>query len=210
MRVHFDGAAAARRPSPTLLVRMLSNVTQKFEMESQLHSLARRPRVLLMVSQHGPATERPCCFAGTAASWTSTSPPSSPNHTTFADLAARWPGRAVPSPAARAWCQRRGQAHAGAGDTGDRGAGVRRPGGARALCRSSVARAVRRARGPRDATSTTASCRRFKGAKPYYQAHERRRGSQLIGAHRAPPRGGRPRRRPDHRAGRRARVGSTR
>src|SRR5471032_717191 len=34
------------------LYRMLANVTPQFEMEPQLHSLSRRPRVLLMVRQH--------------------------------------------------------------------------------------------------------------------------------------------------------------
>ena len=32
---------------------MLSNVREQFGMEAQLHALARRPRVMLMVSQHG-------------------------------------------------------------------------------------------------------------------------------------------------------------
>ena len=51
MRVHFE--APPQLADTATLSRMLSNVTQQFEMDSQLHSLARRPRVLLMVSQHG-------------------------------------------------------------------------------------------------------------------------------------------------------------
>src|SRR5947207_2361548 len=51
MRVHFE--APPQLADVATLNRMLSNVTQQFEMDSQLHSLARRPRVLMMVSQHG-------------------------------------------------------------------------------------------------------------------------------------------------------------
>ena len=78
-----------------------------------------------------------------------------------------------------------------------------RPGRARALHADPLA-AVRRAlRTAGSSTSTTRSCPRSCGGKPYHQAHER--GVKLIGAtaHYATKR---PRRGPDHRAGRDPRL----
>jgi len=51
MRVHFE-APEHLADAPTL-DRMLSNLRQQFQMDARLFSLARRPRLMLMVSQHG-------------------------------------------------------------------------------------------------------------------------------------------------------------
>ncbi|MFL6682598.1 MAG: ACT domain-containing protein, partial [Burkholderiaceae bacterium] len=87
MRVHFE--APPQLADVATLNRMLSNVTQQFEMDSQLHALARRPRVLLMVSQHGH------CLNDLLFRWHSGQldidiPAIVSNHTAFADLAASY------------------------------------------------------------------------------------------------------------------------
>jgi formyltetrahydrofolate deformylase len=51
MRVHF--AAPAELADVTSLERAFADVRTRFGMELQLHSLARKPRLLLMVSRHG-------------------------------------------------------------------------------------------------------------------------------------------------------------
>ena len=51
MRVHFE--APQQLADAATLDRMLSNLRQQFQMNAHLASLARRPRVMLMVSQHG-------------------------------------------------------------------------------------------------------------------------------------------------------------
>jgi formyltetrahydrofolate deformylase len=51
MRVHFG--APAHLDSAATLERLFTNVRQQFGMEASIHSLARRPRLLLMVSRFG-------------------------------------------------------------------------------------------------------------------------------------------------------------
>jgi formyltetrahydrofolate deformylase len=51
MRVHFE--APAHLAEVATLENLFVNVRQQFGMTARLHSLARRPRVLLMVSKHG-------------------------------------------------------------------------------------------------------------------------------------------------------------
>jgi len=51
MRVHFE-APAQLADAPTL-ERLLGNVREQFAMQFALHSLATKPRLLLMVSRHG-------------------------------------------------------------------------------------------------------------------------------------------------------------
>ena len=87
MRVHFE--APPQLADVATLDRMLSNVRQQFEMDAQLHALARRPRVLLMVSQHGH------CLNDLLFRWHSGQldidiPAIVSNHPTFADLAQRY------------------------------------------------------------------------------------------------------------------------
>jgi formyltetrahydrofolate deformylase len=51
MRVHFE--APAHLDYTATLERLFTNVRQQFGMEARIHSLARRPRLLLMVSKFG-------------------------------------------------------------------------------------------------------------------------------------------------------------
>ncbi|HEV7912811.1 MAG TPA: formyltetrahydrofolate deformylase [Albitalea sp.] len=51
MRVHFE--APPHLAGPGTLQQLFTHVQQQFSMDAQLHSLARKPRLLLMVSQHG-------------------------------------------------------------------------------------------------------------------------------------------------------------
>ena len=51
MRVHF--AAPAHLASVATLETLFAHVRQQFAMEARFHALAHRPRLLLMVSQHG-------------------------------------------------------------------------------------------------------------------------------------------------------------
>ena len=51
MRVHFE--APEHLSTPGTLDQLFTHVRERFGMEAQFHSLARRPRLLLMVSRHG-------------------------------------------------------------------------------------------------------------------------------------------------------------
>jgi len=51
MRVHFE--APAHLSGEDTLERLFTHVRQQFRMEARFHSLARKPRLLLMVSKHG-------------------------------------------------------------------------------------------------------------------------------------------------------------
>ena len=51
MRVHFE--APPHLADPATLARLFEHTREQFGMDVQLHALARRPRLLLMVSQHG-------------------------------------------------------------------------------------------------------------------------------------------------------------
>ncbi len=51
MRVHFE--APPQLADHATLDRLFANLREQFGMDAQLFSLARRPRVMLMVSQHG-------------------------------------------------------------------------------------------------------------------------------------------------------------
>ena len=72
------------------------------------------------------------------------------------------------------------QARAGAARARAARGRAHRPGRARALHAGALARVRRRATRAASSTSTTRSCRRSCGGKPYHQAHER--GVKLIGA----------------------------
>ena len=175
MRVHFE--APPQLADVATLDRMLSNVRQQFEMDAQLHALARRPRVLLMVSQHGH------CLNDLLFRWHSGQldidiPAIVSNHPTFADLAASYGIAFHHLPLA---------------------------GGAAAEAKRAQERAIE-ALVEREAIDLVVLARymqilspelctalegrainihhsflpSFKGAKPYYQAHDR--GVKLIGA----------------------------
>jgi formyltetrahydrofolate deformylase len=175
MRVHFE--APPQLADVATLNRMLSNVTQQFDMDSQLHSLARRPRVLLMVSQHGH------CLNDLLFRWRSGQldidiPAIVSNHTTFADLAASYglPFHHLPLAPGAAAEAKRAQEQRVQAIVQEQGVDlvvlarymqILSP----ELCTALENRAI---------NIHHSFLPSFKGAKPYYQAHDR--GVKLIGA----------------------------
>jgi formyltetrahydrofolate deformylase len=87
MRVHFE--APAHLAEVRTLDTLFTSVRQQFGMVAQFHSAARRPRLLLMVSQHGH------CLNDLLYRWHSGQlqvdiPAIVSNHATYAELAARY------------------------------------------------------------------------------------------------------------------------
>ncbi len=175
MRVHFE--APPHLADAATLDRLLSNVRDQFDMDAQLHALARRPRVLLMVSQHGH------CLNDLLFRWQSGQldidiPAIVSNHTAFADLAASYgiPFHHLPL-AAGAGADAKREQERQVQAIVDREA-VDLVVLARymqilsaELCAGLEGRAI---------NIHHSFLPSFKGAKPYYQAHDR--GVKLIGA----------------------------
>ena len=175
MRVHFE--APPQLADAATLDRLLSNVREQFGMEVQLQARARRPRMMLMVSQHGH------CLNDLLFRWHSGQldvdiPAIVSNHTTFADRAASY-GLAfhhLPLAAGASAEAKRAQER-------EVEALVEREGIdlvvlarymqilSPELCAALEGRAI---------NIHHSFLPSFKGAKPYYQAHER--GVKLIGA----------------------------
>ncbi|HEX4510212.1 MAG TPA: formyltetrahydrofolate deformylase [Burkholderiaceae bacterium] len=175
MRVHFE--APAQLADAATLDRLLFNVSEQFGMQAQLHALARRPRLLLMVSQHGH------CLNDLLFRWRSGQlevdiPAIVSNHATYADIAAGY-GLAfhhLPLPAgATAEAKRAQESEIEALIEREaidlvvlaRYMQVLSP----ALCERLEGRAI---------NIHHSFLPSFKGARPYAQAHER--GVKLIGA----------------------------
>lgn len=87
MRVHFE--APAHLANAATLDSLFTSVREQFGLNAQFHSVARRPRLLLMVSQHGH------CLNDLLYRWHSGQlevdiPAIVSNHPTFAELADRY------------------------------------------------------------------------------------------------------------------------
>lgn len=87
MRVHFQ--APAHLADAATLHKLFAHTREQFGMELRFHALGQRPRLLLMVSQHGH------CLNDLLFRWKSGQlavdiPAIVSNHTTFADLAASY------------------------------------------------------------------------------------------------------------------------
>ena len=87
MRVHFE--APAHLADVETLDRLFTSVREQFAMDAQFHSLARKPRLLLMVSQHGH------CLNDLLYRWHSGQlevdiPAVVSNHAVYAELAGRY------------------------------------------------------------------------------------------------------------------------
>jgi formyltetrahydrofolate deformylase len=87
MRVHFE--APPHLADVDTLNKLFTSVREQFGMEAKFHSLARKPRLLLMVSQHGH------CLNDLLYRWHSGQlevdiPAVVSNHAVFADLAQRY------------------------------------------------------------------------------------------------------------------------
>jgi formyltetrahydrofolate deformylase len=98
MRVHFN--APPQLATPGTLDTLFAHTKAQFGMQAQFHPLGRRPRLLLMVSQHGH------CLNDLLYRWKSGSlavdiPAIVSNHRTFAELAGSWgiPFHHLPMPA---------------------------------------------------------------------------------------------------------------
>ncbi len=175
MRVHFE--APPHLAHPDTLSSLFTSVREQFGMNAQFHSLARKPRLLLMVSQHGH------CLNDLLYRWHSGQlnvdiPAIVSNHPVFADLAQRygiafhhWPLAAGASAEAKRAQEQRVDARVSEHQIDlvvlARYMQILSP----AFCERLAGRAI---------NIHHSFLPSFKGAKPYYQAHAR--GVKLIGA----------------------------
>ena len=175
MRVHFE--APAHLADVATLDRLFGHVREQFRMDAQIHAVNERPRVLLMVSQHGH------CLNDLLFRWKSGQLPMDiraivSNHTTFANLAESYglPFHHLPlaggSDAATKRAQERQVEAIVAAEQIDlvvlaRYMQILSP----EFCEVLRGRAI---------NIHHSFLPSFKGAKPYYQAHAR--GVKLIGA----------------------------
>ncbi len=175
LRVHFE--APEHLANTATLDPLFTHLRQQFGMNATLHSLARKPRLLLMVSQHGH------CLNDLLFRWHSGQlnvdiPAIASNHADFAELAAgyRIPFHHLPLPRGASADAKRAQeqqvealveAHEIDLVVLARYMQVLSP----AFCEALRGRAI---------NIHHSFLPSFKGAKPYYQAHDR--GVKLIGA----------------------------
>jgi formyltetrahydrofolate deformylase len=175
MRVHFE--APVHLSDRQTLERLFVSVRDQFEMRLQIHDLARKPRLLLMVSKHGH------CLNDLLFRWRSGQldldiPAIVSNHPDFAELAASYgiPFHHLPLPTGSSAEAKRAQEQqiealidAEAIDLVvlARYMQILSP----EFCQFLAGRAI---------NIHHSFLPSFKGAKPYYQAHER--GVKLIGA----------------------------
>ena len=175
MRVHFE--APSQLADVATLDRLFGHAREQFGMAVRFHALDARPRLLLMVSQHGH------CLNDLLFRWKSGQlavdiPAIVSNHTTFQDLAASYgiPFHHLPLPAGADEATRRAQE-----------ARIEALVDAEGVDLVVLARYMQilsaglceRLRG-RAINIHHSFLPRFKGAKPYFQAHAR--GVKLIGA----------------------------
>ena len=175
MRVHFD--APEHLGDAASLDRLFSHTRQQFGMTAQVRGLARKPRLLLLVSKHGH------CLNDLLFRWKSGQlavdiPAIVSNHPDFAELAASYgiPFHHLPLPAGSAMAAKREQ------EQQIEALFSREEVDLVVLARymqilSPEFCAFLQGRAINIHHSFLPS---FKGAKPYYQAHER--GVKLIGA----------------------------
>ena len=87
MRVHFE--APAHLSAPGTLEQLFTHVREQFGMDATFHSLARKPRLLLMVSKHGHCLND-LLFRSQSAQLDVAIAGIVSNHTDFAELAASY------------------------------------------------------------------------------------------------------------------------
>lgn len=87
MRVHFG--APDHLASPATLQTLFAHTRQQFGMDVQFHAVGQRPRLLLMVSQHGHCLND-LLFRCRSGQLAVDIPAIVSNHTTFSDLAASY------------------------------------------------------------------------------------------------------------------------
>jgi formyltetrahydrofolate deformylase len=175
MRVHFQ--APPQLADEATLARLFEHTRQQFGMDARFHALARRPRVLLMVSQHGH------CLNDLLFRWKSgwlaaDIPAIVSNHETYAGLAASYgiPFHHLPLPRGADAAAKRAQeqqvlalVHEQQVDLVVLARYMQILGAE--LCEALAGRAI---------NIHHSFLPSFKGARPYFQAHAR--GVKLIGA----------------------------
>ncbi len=175
MRVHFE--APAYLSGPGTLAQLFTNVREQFRMEASFHSLAHKPRLLLMVSKHGHCLNDLLFRAQSGQLDIEVSAIVS-NHPDFAELAAgyRVPFHHLPLPAGASAEAKRAQERQVEALASElqvdlvvlaRYMQILSP----EFCTFLKGRAI---------NIHHSFLPSFKGAKPYYQAHDR--GVKLIGA----------------------------
>ncbi len=175
MRVHFE--APERLADPAALDALVAPLRKRFAMDLQVHALARLPRLLLMVSKHGhclndllfrcQSGQLPARVAGVVS-----------NHPDFAELCASHgvPFHHLPLPTGAGAQAKRGQEQQVERLIAEHQIDLVVLARymqilSREFCESLRGRAI---------NIHHSFLPSFKGAKPYYQAHER--GVKLIGA----------------------------
>jgi len=175
MRVHF--AAPAHLADAATLGNLFGHVREQFGMNARIHALARKPRLLLMVSKHGH------CFNDLLFRWRSgwlnvDIPAIVSNHPDYAELAASYgiPFHHLPLPTGSPAEVKRAQERQVEALVAEQGIDlvvlarymqILSP----EFCQFLQGRAI---------NIHHSFLPSFKGAKPYYQAHDR--GVKLIGA----------------------------
>jgi formyltetrahydrofolate deformylase len=175
MRVHF--AAPAHLADKSTLDTLFAHVRQQFAMDARFHAVARRPRLLLMVSQHGHCLND-LLFRSRSGQLDADIAAIVSNHPDFADLAASYglPYHHLALAHGADACARRAQERE-----------------VQALVERETVDLVVLARYMQILSAEFCQTLKgrainihhsflpsFKGAKPYYQAHAR--GVKLIGA----------------------------
>ena len=175
MRVHFE--APAHLAGPGTLEQLFTHVRQQYAMQAQFHSLVRKPRLLLMVSQHGHCLND-LLFRARSGQLDVEIAAIVSNHPDFGELAAsyRIPFHHLPLPPGASAEMKRAQEQQIEALMGEaridlvvlaRYMQILSP----EFCAFLEGRAI---------NIHHSFLPSFKGAKPYYQAHER--GVKLIGA----------------------------
>lgn len=175
MRVHFS--VPDHLADANTLGKLFSHVREQFGMSAQIHALARKPRVLIMVSKHGH------CLNDLLFRWRSgwlgiDIPAIVSNHPDHAELAASYgiPFHHLPLPTGSSMAVKRAQEQQVEDLVGSQGIDlvvlarymqILSP----EFCGFLQGRAI---------NIHHSFLPSFKGAKPYYQAHDR--GVKLIGA----------------------------
>ncbi len=175
MRVHF--AAPPHLANADTLGNLFGHVREQFGMTAQIHAMARKPRLLLMVSKHGH------CFNDLLFRWRSgwlnvDIPAIVSNHPDYAELAASYgiPFHHLPLPTGSSAEVKRAQEQQVEALVAEQGIDlvvlarymqILSP----EFCQFLQGRAI---------NIHHSFLPSFKGAKPYYQAHDR--GVKLIGA----------------------------
>jgi len=175
MRVHFE--APPHLSAPGTLAQLFTNVREQFKMDATFHSLARRPRLLMMVSKHGHCLND-LLFRAQSGQLAVDIAGIVSNHPDFAELAASYklPFHHLPLAAGASAEAKRAQEQQVEALIGEqqvdlvvlaRYMQILSP----AFCAFLKGRAI---------NIHHSFLPSFKGAKPYYQAHDR--GVKLIGA----------------------------